>query len=356
MVAVGKPLEIQDVPKPAIRPDNEKDDVQTIVNIKTCGICGTDLHQLAGTAKVACLPITLGHEMSGVVEKVGRAVESGRMGVPVFKPGDRVAINSVIWCGRCRPCLRAKYNFCRNALFFGRHIDGGLAEYVKVPARNLAHLPESVSFEEGAILGCAVTTAYHALRIGNVGPGDSMVVWGLGGVGLSLVHLARELSAAYPLIAVDIKQENLCLAAEFGADFTVNAKERDPVAAIMEITGGEGADAVYDAAGIKQVDDKGELLTLASVCSGGQLIVIATYGTSVTVEPHDDLGIFEKKFTGSCGNLPDELDYLIGVVSGRKRLDLRKLITHTIRLEEVNEIIDSWKKGDELVVRPVVVF
>jgi len=356
MVAVGEPLEIQDVPVPKIRKGSEKDDVQVIVRVKACGVCGTDLHQLAGTAKVDHLPITLGHEIAGVVTDVGRAVSSGRMAVPTFKPGDRVAVNNVISCGACWPCLRGKYNFCRNALFFGRHIDGGLAEYVKVPARNLARLPGNVSFQEGAILGCAVATAYHALRIGRIGPGDSMVVWGLGGVGLSLVQLARELSAAYPLIAVDIKEENLRLGAELGADFAINAKEHDPVAEIRRITKDEGADAVYDAAGVKQVTGDGELVTLASVCSGGQLIVIATYGVPVTVEPHDELGIFEKKFTGSCGNLPDELDYLIQLVAGRRRLDLRRLITHMITLDEVNGIIEKWKKGKELIVRPVVMF
>lgn len=356
MVAVGKPLEIQDIPKPMIDPDDEKDDMQVILKIKACGICGTDLHQIAGTAKVARLPITLGHEIAGVVEEVGRAVSSGRLAVPTFKPGDRVVVNNVISCGACRPCHRGKYNFCRNALFFGRDIDGGLAEYVKVPARNLYCLPRNVSFEEGAVVGCAVVTAYHALRISNVGPGDSMAVYGTGGVGLSLVQLARELSAAYPIIAVDVKEEKLRLAAELGADFTVDAGRQNPVAAILDITDGEGADAVYDTAGIRDTTKDGELLTLASVCSGGRLVVVATYGTSVTVEPHDELGIFEKKFTGSCGNLPDELAYLIRVVAGRRRLDLRKIITDRIELEEVNQTIQEWQSGKSQIIRPVVVF
>lgn len=356
MVEVGGPLEIQDVPAPEIREDDERDDIQVIVKVKACGLCGTDLHQIAGTAKVHRLPITLGHEIAGVVEHVGRAITGGRVGVPTYKPGDRVAVNNVIWCGECRPCLRGRYNFCHNALFFGRHVDGGLAEYVKVPARNLARLPANVSFEEGGILGCAVTTAYHALRIGRIAQGDSIVVWGLGGVGLSLVQLARELSAAYPLIAVDQDEKKVRLAAELGADFTINATERDPVQAIKEVTQGEGADAVYDTAGIRQATPNGELMTLASVCSGGRLIGVATFGAPVTVEPHDDLGVFEKSFTGSCGNLPDELEYLIQVVAGRRRLDLRKLITQMIALEQANEIIETWREGTDLVIRPVVVF
>jgi D-arabinose 1-dehydrogenase-like Zn-dependent alcohol dehydrogenase len=356
LVEIGSPLEIQDVPAPEIREDDERDDVQVIVRVKACGLCGTDLHQIAGTATVSSLPITLGHEIAGVVEGVGRAISGGSVGVPTFKAGDRVAVNNVIWCGECRPCLRGRYNFCHNGLFFGRHVDGGLAEYVKVPARNLTLLPRNVSFEEGAILGCAVTTAYHALRIGRIAQGDSVVVWGLGGVGLALIQLARELSAAYPLIAVDIQEEKVRLASELGADFAINARQRDPVQAIKELTHGEGADAVYDTAGINQLASTGELITLASVCSGGRLIGVATFGAPVTVEPHDDLGVFEKSFTGSCGNLPDELEYLVQVVAGRRRLDLRKLITQMIDLEQANEIIETWRAGTDLVIRPVVVF
>jgi threonine dehydrogenase-like Zn-dependent dehydrogenase len=217
-------------------------------------------------------------------------------------------------------------------------------------------LPSNVSFEEGAVLGCAVTTAYHALRIGRIAQGDSVVVWGLGGVGLALVQLARELSAAYPLIAVDLDEKKVRLAAELGADFAINANQGDPIQAIKDLTHGEGADAVYDTAGIKQATPNGELVTLASVCAGGRLIGVATFGSPVTVEPHDDLGVFEKSFTGSCGNLPDELEYLIPIVAGRKRLDLRKLITQIISLEQANEVIETWRDGQELVIRPVVVF
>jgi propanol-preferring alcohol dehydrogenase len=357
LVEIGKPLEIQDIPKPTIDPEDEKDDIQVIVKVKSCGICGTDIHQIHGTAKVDHLPITLGHEISGEVAEVGRTVSSGRLRTPTFEIGDRVAVNNVISCGECRPCLRGKFNFCQNGLFYGRHIDGGLAEYVKVPARNLFKMPRNVSHEEGAVIGCAVATAYHALRIGHVGPGDNMVVWGLGGVGLSLVQLARELSAAFPLIGVDVDPEKLLLARELGADFAVDASKVDPKAQIMKITKENGADVIYDCAGIKDIDDAtGDLITLASLRSGGQLIVIATSDVPVQIQPHDDLGLFEKVFTGSCGNLPDEIEFLLQLVSGRRRLDLRKLITHPIKLEEVNDVIEKWNARTELVVRPVVMF
>lgn len=356
LIKVGKPFEIQDIPKPELREDDERDDIQTIVRVKACGICGTDIHQLKGTAKIRNLPITLGHEISGVVEEVGRTVSSGRLKMRSYKKGDRVVVNNVISCGECRPCLRGRFNFCRNSLMFGRDVDGGLAEFVKVPARNLVRLPVNVTFAEGAVMGCAVVTAYHALTLGGIETGTSLVVWGAGGVGLSLINLARELSAAYPIIAVDRRRSCLKMAEEMGADFTVNASKDDPIAEIKRITHDEGTDLSYDTAGITDVESNGELKTLAGTATGGQLIVIATYGKAVHVEPHDELGIFEKKFTGSCGNLPHELEYLTELTGSRKRLNLMKLITNIINLEDINDIIERWQKGEELIIRPVVTF
>jgi threonine dehydrogenase-like Zn-dependent dehydrogenase len=86
------------------------------------------------------------------------------------------------------------------------------------------------------------------------------------------------------------------------------------------------------------------------------MVVIATYGAPVTVEPHDDLGVFEKRFTGSCGNLPDELEYLIQVVAGKKRLEVDKIITHRIRIDEVSALLEKWRNKTEMIIRPVVMF
>ncbi|MFP4055485.1 MAG: alcohol dehydrogenase catalytic domain-containing protein [Candidatus Brocadiia bacterium] len=344
MVEIGRPMELQDIPAPEIDDNDEKDDNQAVVKVRACGICGTDLHHLRGTAKVSRLPITLGHEISGVVEAVGRSVSSGRLQLPVFKPGDRVAVHNVIYCGECRACLRERYNFCHNQLMFGRDVDGGLAEYVKVPARNMIPMSTNVTFPEGAILGCAVATAYHALRIARIAVGDSIVVWGTGGVGMSLLHLAREVSGAYPIIAVDRSDKLLLLARELGADVTINSTRDDPVEEIKEVTGGEGADVVFDTAGVTDTGSNETIVTLQSTCPGGQLIVVATYDRPIKIQPHDEVGVFEKRFTGSCGNLPDEIHKLMALVGGRRRLDLVKLISRLISLEEVNDVIQQWQQ------------
>ncbi|MFW6161656.1 MAG: alcohol dehydrogenase catalytic domain-containing protein [Planctomycetota bacterium] len=355
MVGVGQPMEIQDTPAPALDHDDEADSSQAIIKVRACGICGTDLHHLRGTARVSKLPITLGHEIAGVVEDMGRSVASGSLQLPAFKVGDRVAVHNVIYCGECRACLRGRYNFCHNQQMIGRDVDGGLAEYVKVPARNLVPLSPNVTFAEGSILGCAVATAYHALRIARIAVGDSIAVWGTGGVGMSLLHLARQASGAYPIIAVDKKPDLLLLAREMGADFTIDASREDAAARIKEVTGGEGADVVFDAAGVTDTGSGRTVVTLESTCPGGQLIVIATYDKPIQLEPHDEVGIFEKRFTGSCGNLPDEIYKLMALVGGRRRLDLVKLIAKIIPLEEVNDLIDRWQNNGGI-TRAVVAF
>jgi threonine dehydrogenase-like Zn-dependent dehydrogenase len=183
---------------------------------------------------------------------------------------------------------------------------------------------------------------------------DCVVVWGTGGVGLSLVLLAREISGAFPIVAVGRREKPLALAREFGADCTINVTEEDAVRRIHEFTDGHGADLVYDTAGITEKDESGTLITLASLGVGGSLIVVATYRQAVTLEPHDELLVFEKRFTGSCGNLYHELMDLTELVAGRK-LGFDRLITHRLQLEEVSDLMAKWLEEGG-VPRAVVTF
>jgi len=344
MVAVDRSLELQDIPPPTLDPKHEKDFNQVIVRVRACGVCGTDIHHLKGTARVSHLPITLGHEIAGEIHEVGKGVLAGRLQAPMFEPGNRVVVHNVIYCGECHYCRRWKFNFCLNQLMIGRNVDGGLAEYVKVPVRNLVSLPDEITMPEGAVLGCAGATAFHALRIAHIAVTDSVVVWGVGGVGACLVNLVREVSGAHPIIAVDRKDGPLELARELGADFTINSRREDPVQRIRDLTDGEGADVVLDTAGITQTTEDGTVITLESTSNGGRLIVVATYRRPIKIQPHDELGIFEKRFTGSCGNLPDELEKLTELVAGRRRLSLEKLISRIVSMEDAPKAVEEWRR------------
>ncbi len=352
MVGVEQPLELRDVPEPELSPENPW---EVVVRVRACGICGTDLHQLHGSAEVSRLPITLGHEVAGTVAEVGAAIREGKQGTLSFQPGDRVVLHNVLFCGNCPACRRGEYNFCHAQKMLGRDVDGGLAEYIKVPSQNLVPLPENIPFPEGAVTGCAGATAFHALRIAHIDVCESVVVWGTGGVGLSLVLLAREISGAHPVIAVGQSEKTLGLADELGADRLVNVNEVKPLIRVKEITNGEGADLVFDTAGITETDADDTVITLGSLRPGGRLVGIATYGQPISLHPHDALGIFEKRFTGSCGNLPDELDRVIRLFSARQRCTLGKLVERTVAPEEAIELIERMKNGWE-VARIVVEF
>ena len=167
-------LRVQDVPDPAPGPG------QVRVRIHAAGVCGTDLHILDGMIKPDPYPMTLGHEAAGVVESAAQGT--------AFSPGDRVAVYNKLFCGACEQCLTGRNNLCDTEpgqLGFNR--DGGDAEYVVVPARNLVPVPPEVDFATAAVLTCAGMTAVHATRLSGLRLGQTAVVNGIGGVGVLMV-------------------------------------------------------------------------------------------------------------------------------------------------------------------------
>lgn len=231
----GRPLVIEEVPKPVPGPG------EALVKVKAAGICHTELHFIDGILNLGVWPITLGHEIAGVVEDVGP-------GVTTVKPGDRVIVYYYVGCGRCRFCLRGEENLCESPKAeYGFITDGGFAEYVKVPERNLVRLPDNISFEQAAPIGCSVTTAIHATKRASPSVGERVVVYGVGAVGFALIQYNKLIGAE--VIAVGRSPAKLKVAKELGADYVVNAKEEDVVKRIMEITGGRGADVVYELMG-----------------------------------------------------------------------------------------------------------
>jgi D-arabinose 1-dehydrogenase-like Zn-dependent alcohol dehydrogenase len=183
MVAVGKPLELFDVPVPAVG------DRDVLVKVKAAGICHSDVHYRAGTSPVRPLPMTLGHEVAGIVEEVGRGA-AGRL-----KAGDRVVLHYNLTCGDCWYCSTGNEQFCPDGLMLGHFTDGGYAEYVAVPARNALPLPPEIPFAAGATLMCASATSFHALRKARLRAGERAAVFGVGGLGMSAVQLAKAFGA-----------------------------------------------------------------------------------------------------------------------------------------------------------------
>jgi D-arabinose 1-dehydrogenase-like Zn-dependent alcohol dehydrogenase len=229
-------LKVEDIPVPQVGPD------QILVKVAACGACHTDLHYLEhGVPTFKKPPIVLGHEASGVVEEVG-------VDVPNFKTGQRVLIPAVLTCGKCRFCRMGRENICSDMKMLGNHFDGAYAEYVAVPAKDVLDLPASIPIEEASIIADALSTPYHAVKNrAQVKPGDTVVVFGCGGVGINAVQIAATVGAY--VIAVDVNEKKLKWATELGAARTINASKVERVSKeVKKLTGG-GADIAMEVIG-----------------------------------------------------------------------------------------------------------
>src|SRR5919197_3732565 len=175
LTRVGKPLEEAEVPIPQIGASD------VLIRVAACGICHSDEHYRAGISRIEGLPVTLGHEIAGWIEKVGTDVKHVSI-------GDRVCVHYLAQCGTCELCVRGLEQFCRSVQMIGKHRDGGYAEFIKVPGRNAFVLPDEVSFEIGAIMMCSSATALHALNKAGFKAGKSIAIFGFGGLGFSALQ------------------------------------------------------------------------------------------------------------------------------------------------------------------------
>jgi len=323
MINVHQPLEMQEIPVPEVGPDD------VLVRVRAAGICHSDAHYRAGVSPVRPLPITLGHEVSGVVAEVGRAVSN-------FKPGDRVCLHYLVSCGTCNYCNQGNEQFCTTGSMIGKYRDGGYAEYIRIPARSVFHLPEEIPFEHGAIMMCSSATVFHALKKVRFSGGETVAVFGAGGLGLSAVQLAAALGALQ-VYAVDINPEQLRLAEKFGA-VPVNARETDPVEQIKQFTGGKGTDVVLELIGLRET--MRQAVEAASVF--GRVAIVGLSAEMLEVHPYRELIAKEMEIIGIADHLAQELPVLIDLVC-RNKLDLTEVISHTVPLdaEAINDVFDQ---------------
>ena len=330
-------LRVEDVPTPEIGA------TEVLVDLRAASICGTDMNYLHGKTEPANHPLTLGHEGAGVVDAVGSEVES-------VAPGDRVVIHYVRSCGTCRPCSRGHDNRCRNRESIGHHVDGTFAEFIAVPETSVMALPESVGFPEASITGCAVATGYHAVQTGGHRPGDTVVVFGAGGVGLHAVLWADALGAG-TIVAVDPEERQLEAAAEYGADVLVNPSEEDPVARVCELTDGWGADVSLECSGAPIAMDQAiEAINCDTKYESGTAVSVGIQTEPITLEYNDAReGAVRTSGDHTRGELEEILRLLeIGAV------DVSPTITHEVDLEDIRQGVDLVDDRDERVGRVIV--
>jgi len=327
----GQPLRLEDVPTPALKPGH------VLIRVTAAGICHTELHFLSGLLDLGVAPITLGHEVVGVIEAVAP-------GVIDFKGGERVIAYYYVGCGRCEYCRRGDENLCPSLLAeYGFISDGGFAEYMAIPARNAVPLPPDISDAAAAPIGCGVTTAIHASKIARLRPGDTVVVYGVGTVGFGLIQLAK-LSGA-DVIAVGRSADKLKLARQLGAGEVIDASRETVSQRLIEITGGRGADVIFELVATTETIQ----IATQSLSKRGRLVFIGYSEDSLTIHPIQ-LVISEAIVTGSVGNTLDELHEAVRLIQQGK---IRTVVDRTLPLEDFQKGIDALQRG-ELVGRAVL--
>jgi 6-hydroxycyclohex-1-ene-1-carbonyl-CoA dehydrogenase len=328
-LAAHEPLRLEEVPTPTPKPG------EVLVKVAGCGVCHTDLHYLDhGTPTFKKPPMILGHEIAGTVAALGA-------GVTAFAEADRVLLPAVLTCGHCAFCREGRENICENGVMLGNHIDGGFAEYVVVPAKDVVRLPDDVPLVEGSIIADAITTPYHAVvRRGRVTPGDWVIVFGCGGVGLSLVQIAAGVGAR--VVAVDVRESKLELARRFGATATLNPGGSPKLdREVRRITGG-GADVAFEAVG-KAVTQEAALNCLRT---GGRLVMVG-YSPDTMALNAGRVMFRELEVLGSLGCRPADYPRAIELVrQGRVRLS--DMVTHRFPLERIGEALDTLRGGDAI--------
>lgn len=317
------PLQLQNIPIPFI---GEND---VLVRVKAAGICHTDVHYRAGKSPVHPLPRTLGHEISGIVEQVGNNVTT-------IKVGDRVCVHYVLSCGTCYYCNSGNEQFCIHGSMIGRYADGGYAEYVSVPQRNLVPLPDEIPFEQAAILMCSSATALHALHKSRLQGGETVAVFGIGGLGISAIQLAYTFGAL-DVYAIDINPVKLKLAEKYGA-IPVNALSNDPVSEIRSLTNGKGVDIAIEMIGLPQVMKQ----VVQSLAIMGRAVIVGISERPLEIDTYRELLGREAEIIGSNDHLFHELPLLLELVR-RGKLKLSDAIAHTIPLDatSINQAMDN---------------
>jgi alcohol dehydrogenase, propanol-preferring len=314
-----KPLRLEDLPVPSPGAG------EVLVRVAAAGVCHTELHFLSGLLDLGVAPLTLGHEIAGRIERVGD-------GVPAARAGERVIVYYYLGCGACRHCLRGDENLCDAIRAeHGFVTDGGFAEYVRVPARNAVPLPDVIPDADAAPIGCGVTTAVHAAALANVTLGDWVVVQGVGAVGFGLIQVARLRGAR--VIAVGRTPAKLEKARALGADATVRAGDEDVAARVRELTGGRGADVVFELVATRETMEA----SVRAMAKRGRLVFVGYSEDRLEIHPIQ-LVIGEAVVTASVGNTLAELREAVDLVATGR---VRTVVDRVLPLERFQEGIDA---------------
>jgi L-iditol 2-dehydrogenase len=312
-------LRVEDVPVPVIKDD------EVLIKVMAVGVCGSDIPR-ANVYGAHVSPITLGHEFSGYIEKIGPGVNG-------FIPGDRVTVPPLIPCGKCKWCLMGEYSLCDDYNYYGSRCDGAFAQYIAVKQSNLLKLPDNVSYEDGATTDpCA--NALHALRRSGFKAGENLVVYGAGPIGLFAIQYAK-FNKASKIIAIDVWPEKLQIAKSLGANIIINSKEDDVYKLVQMETNG-GSEVVIDFSGSPQAQNS----CIHCACKLGRIVFlgISHKGLSFSEEEIDLILRGQLEIRGSWNSFGKPFpgpDWIGSIELMKNGVTAKNIISHRLSLDDV---------------------
>jgi propanol-preferring alcohol dehydrogenase len=330
------PFQLEERPIPRVGP------LEVLIKVRACGV-GLTLTNVRAGSLGGTLPRVMGHEVGGIVEVVGSMVWT-------CKPGDRVCASFYLTCGYCKWCIGGRETLCDNLRgYVGVDIDGGFAEYIKVPQHNCIHIPEGVSFVEAGITTDAVATNWHVFKErARTKPNDTVLVVGAGGgVGIHTVQMAKVFGAH--VIGVDRSDHKLQIARECGCDVVINVLNKDMTEEVLKFTNGRGVDCAVDMIGTSQTMED----SIRALARGGTLVVVGVpRGIESLNFNTSRLVLDELIVTGARCATKQEIRDSLNLV---ERSLVKPIVPNEFRLEEANEVFEKIDRM-ELLGRAVFVF
>ena len=316
-----------------VKMNDSLNDEEALIRVKAVGICGSDIERVMKTGTYH-FPTIPGHEFCGVIEKI--KTKNGS-----FQNGERVLVVPIMPCFQCEFCQRGNYGQCEKYDYLGSRSDGGFAEFVKAPVKNLIHLPDEISFQEGSLVEPAAVTL-HGIRKVGIQAGDTVAVLGCGAIGLFAIQFAKILGAV-KVIAVDIDLEKLKFAKELGADVAIHATYEEPVEQIMKFTNNKGVDVAVETAGVPITQE--QCIRIAK--KQGRILYLGTSHKDVVIPPKSFECIIrnELNIVGSWNSYSapfpgvDWFATLEYITSGK--LKVKPMISHVFSLAEAPNVIEA---------------
>ncbi|MHB1133040.1 MAG: zinc-dependent alcohol dehydrogenase [Chloroflexota bacterium] len=304
------------------------------IRIASSGICGSDMAALRGANPFMRFPVIPGHELSGTVAEVSAGSQ--------FAVGQRVYARPLASCGQCRACLAKEWNHCLNLTILGVHVDGAYAEEVVVPEAVVRALPESMSFDDGAMVE-PTAVAVHSTNRSMLRPGESVAVLGAGVIGNLIVQMTKVKGAGL-VMATDVVDERLALARQMGADLTANVSREDPVQVSQAHI--DGFDVIFDLAGPRHTMTQ----AIAMARPGGRIVMLVPPETP-TLEIAEYNALFRKELTLRWTRVYDaDFDDAAPLIAQGK-IDVKSLVTHSFPLDQYEKAIETVRSKTDNAIK-----